>query len=535
MNFDRKGLQIASELGIDQVLLNIREKFGTDSLGPKVSVANDITSFELKEEDRKGDVLLPPIEGGHVGNIQRAGILAHAFRSRGYRPIMYLCNNDLNLCHPRGKNRDDRSQCALCHFKGNKHLQAFGIDHISFEEVLPKNYQPPEVSEYDDLRAVEYKNVPVADFVTGSARRLLKQYRLDLEDPSVRSLYERLLESSMKLVDLTLETMSQFEVECVLSNHHAYVYGGTILSTADQNDIPSYCYGGTSRDNTVCFGQTSTRTSSMYDTDEEFVRSRLDEPLSNEEGDTADSLMRARRTGEDRFEKFPKESDSSFSTADSTLNVGIFTNLVWDASIVGAQPLFEDYFRWISETIETLKDVDGVEVILKTHPAEALRGTNESVYDWIHEEYQPLPSNLSVVEPNTDFDPYDMMEALDAGIVYNSTVGMEMAYYGKPVIVAGATHYRGYGFTYDSESIEQYRSLLESIDDLECTDEMEELARRYVYFYLYEKHIPVPGASKIPGKDEYPHVQHSDIGPGAEQFDNLVRSVIEGRPVVRPE
>jgi hypothetical protein len=55
---------------------------------------------------------------------------------------------------------------------------------------------------------------------------------------------------------------------------------------------------------------------------------------------------------------------------------------------------------------------------------------------------------------------YDLVEVADLGLVYTTTVGMEMAMCGVPVIVSGQTHYRGRGFTYDPDSWVSYFKLL---------------------------------------------------------------------------
>jgi hypothetical protein len=84
------------------------------------------------------------------------------------------------------------------------------------------------------------------------------------------------------------------------------------------------------------------------------------------------------------------------------------------------------------------------------------------------------------------------MSDLDAGIVYNSTVGLEMAYEGIPVIVAGNTHYRGHGITFDPVDRRGYFEKIDSVDDLSVSPEMEERSRRYAHYLFVTKHIEFP-------------------------------------------
>ena len=47
---------------------------------------------------------------------------------------------------------------------------------------------------------------------------------------------------------------------------------------------------------------------------------------------------------------------------------------------------------------------------------------------------------------------HDLVETAGLGLVYTTTVGLEMAMSGVPVIVIGQTHYRGKGFSLDPDS-----------------------------------------------------------------------------------
>ncbi len=75
------------------------------------------------------------------------------------------------------------------------------------------------------------------------------------------------------------------------------------------------------------------------------------------------------------------------------------------------------------------------------------------------------------------------------GIVYNGTIGLEMALHKLPVIVAGITHYGDLGFTNDVLSKEKYNDIL-SKKLPKLTDEKIQLARAYGYFYFIKSFIP---------------------------------------------
>jgi capsule polysaccharide export protein KpsC/LpsZ len=213
--------------------------------------------------------------------------------------------------------------------------------------------------------------------------------------------------------------------------------------------------------------------------------------------------------------------------------VGMFTNLIWDASLEIEEAPFPDVFDWIGRTIELLSGRTDLELVIKTHPAEAMLGTNERVDEWIQEQYAPLPDNVRLLSPEADVNTYQLIKDLDAGIVYNSTVGLEMALEGRPVVVGGDTHYRDLGFTIDAEDPEDYADILSSVTDLRCTDEMRTRARRYGYLLFVRKHFPIFSY----GSDDrsLPPVEHEDIAPGASNFDTIVERIVDGDPVLQSQ
>ena len=101
-----------------------------------------------------------------------------------------------------------------------------------------------------------------------------------------------------------------------------------------------------------------------------------------------------------------------------------------------------------------------------------------------------------VVPPESEINTYDLIELAHVGLVYTTTVGMEMAMSGIPVIVSGMTHYRDKGFTYDPETTSEY---LTTIDQAlrrpigeKISQEKVELAWNYAYRFFFEYPHPFP-------------------------------------------
>ena len=70
-----------------------------------------------------------------------------------------------------------------------------------------------------------------------------------------------------------------------------------------------------------------------------------------------------------------------------------------------------------------------------------------------------------MIGPQEKVNTYDLVEVADVGLVYTTTVGLEMALQGLPVIVSGMTHYRGRGFTLDPDSWVRFYKTIGSVLD----------------------------------------------------------------------
>jgi hypothetical protein len=115
------------------------------------------------------------------------------------------------------------------------------------------------------------------------------------------------------------------------------------------------------------------------------------------------------------------------------------------------------------------------------------------------------PAHIKVIPPEAQVNTYDLVELAQAGLVYTTTLGLEMAMDGLPVVVAGQVHYRGRGFTHDPASWQAYFALLEQMvaapEGLRPTPEQVEQARRYAYHFFFTYPRPFPWHILFFGED----------------------------------
>jgi hypothetical protein len=310
-------------------------------------------------------------------------------------------------------------------------------------------------------------------------------------------------------------------------HNESYVDQGVFGAVARECDVPAYSHMSGYRNNRILVGKLSAGEAQPQFTPGTYLRPILDRPLSKEQIERIDSIMETRfQTGRDDSDSIPyvftPSTDKSISDSrieDDNTVVGMFTNLVWDASLEAEGGVFQDPFEWIRSTLEWASQASDVTLVLRTHPAEHTRRTNESVSEWVKSTID-VTDNILVLEPDSDVNTYELMNDLDAGIVFNSTTGIEMAYQGIPVVVAGETHYRNTGATFDPETTEEYDRFLDHIGQLNMSDHMLTRARRYAHFLFCRKHIELP----LHRREQL----HDTLSPGRESIDSLVDAVVTG-------
>jgi capsule polysaccharide export protein KpsC/LpsZ len=346
----------------------------------------------------------------------------------------------------------------------------------------------------------------------------------------------RYLKSGLKLTDVCEQLFSKADIKATIVVEDPYIHGGVPLAVAEKHGVPGYSQVKGYRDQTIVFGRQRNRNSLPMFSDYNLAKEFMTTPLTDEQVDWTENEMKKRASGEDAVYSYSARTDRSIKNNGDEVAVGMFTNLIWDASLeIGDQDVpFLDVLNWIKSTIDYLSGNADVQLVIKTHPAEKAHGTNQAVSQWIKQQYQPLPRNVNIIEPETNVNTYELIKDLDIGIVYNSTVGFEMAYEGTPVIVAGDTHYRGLGFTIDPDTIVEYNELLEEPDEVVAPERASELARRYAYFLFARKHIEFPfyTTDETTFDFELLPATHNSIKPGNENFDMIVEKMVSGDPIV---
>jgi hypothetical protein len=212
-------------------------------------------------------------------------------------------------------------------------------------------------------------------------------------------------------------------------------------------------------------------------------------------------------------------------------------NVVWDLAALNKQVVFLNMNEWIIETIKWFKLRPEFQLIIKPHPVEtapSIPKTNETVESIIKSEFRALPQNIILLHSNSSMTSEEIrqMQNIKGVIVHTSTVGFEYPAHGFIAITTGRAPYRGFGFTIDPLTKDEYYSSLSSVlDSTEAILEEStvELARKFIKFYHFHYYSKIDAfeGNPISLSKDFNKVINSNEGA----FSYILDKIISGREI----
>jgi hypothetical protein len=174
---------------------------------------------------------------------------------------------------------------------------------------------------------------------------------------------------------------------------------------------------------------------------------------------------------------------------DSRPVVLLATNVLGDSLTLGRHIFASSMAEWIERTVGFFSTRPSIQLVVRIHPGERIT-KGRSMMEVVERAAPGRPEHIRVIGPTDATNTYDLMGLASVGLAYTTTVGMEMAMRGVPVVVAGDTHYRGRGFTTDPSSWEEYFAVLADMLQDPARFRLDparlELAWNYAYRFFFE-------------------------------------------------
>lgn len=509
-------------------------------------------------EPRTGRILIATGAGGHLTSMTLESALGVALAQRGGNIDFLLCDGQLKACMMCEINwyhdveefarAGPRDRCGQCHSPASRMLESAGFEPKFFSAYLLESERKEAAAlaatlSERELSSYSIGGVQIGEHASAGALRFFARARLDGEQEA-QIILRRYFESALLTYHAAQRLLATGHYEVVVLNHGIYVPQGIIAETARALGIRVVTWHLAYRKN--CF---------IFNHEETYHHGLLSEPATawedmswNEScARTIEDYLDSRKIGREdwiKFHRAPKfgiENLKMQTGMDFTKPViGLLTNVAWDAQLHYRTNAFPDMMDWVFKTIDYFAARPDLQLLIRVHPAE-ITGTvpsRQRVVDEISARYKTLPTNVSVIPPESRLSTYEAMARCNAVLIYGTKMGVELSATGLPVIVAGEAWIRGKGVTYDAGSEGEYFELLDRLPLDSRVDEVKrQRALKYAYHFFFRRMIPLSFMRHSRGWPPFRvHIDGlQDLAPGASPgLDVICEGIMKGTPFIYP-
>jgi len=451
---------------------------------------------------------------------------ARFLMSKGAKVRFVLCQGTLNGCISHNVLNDDSkvenvknwpSACSQCYYTGQTFLEHSRMPHysmnrwISTEDRLKFKTQSETIN-IEDIEQYKLYDIPVGDIaITGVFRyfRSLETGRnidLSKNNPYLERIMREYFYSSLVSTHTSQKSFDEVQPQRVFMLRGVYPLWGPAVYTAIKRNIPVTCWGyGYNKESVFMRTLTSDDFEQIHTPNKKHWLKIKNDKISEEENLCLDMYMTNRINNISKSNTCQGNIFPSTSELRQELNITpnkqiwlICSHCNWDWDIYEEKKIiFRDPVEWLIKTVEiAIKNTD-VEWILRTHPAENMHNTRLLCRDILLQKFGSMPPHIKLITCGNNkndkdcISTYSLFPLVNGCVTMQSTVGYEMALFGKSVVLGDHGFYGNKGFTHNAKTMTEYCNFLNNIETIEpISVEQIELAKRYVYDFIFFRQIP---------------------------------------------
>jgi len=203
---------------------------------------------------------------------------------------------------------------------------------------------------------------------------------------------------------------------------------------------------------------------------------------------------------------------------------------------------FTSQREWIARTIEYVRANPQLDLVIRVHPntgSKRSTGANRKQLEEMRSLRDNLPANVRLIDPEEEISSYSLMDIAAVGLVWVSTVGLEMACKGKAIVLAAGNYVHGTSFVTSIADPDRYEDTLAPLLDLApdaVSATTRRLALRFAYGLFFRVGIDFPLVRMTTPRDsELAYHSLEALEPGRDAaLDRCARILLEGEPTCAP-
>ncbi len=411
------------------------------------------------------------------------------------------------------------------------------------QEERDSIYQWVKALNPSEFPGATFNGLPLGQWVQSSIIAYFRKYPPDLENWHVASIYGRFLQSAAIVATALHRYLEQNKVDAALLFNGRQSIVRVALEIFRKNGIRVLTHERAEfrrghinlKPNAHCMS---------LDPFIAFWADWAEIPLTQSQLEATHRWITERQTGVNLAWIQFNRSFERDHTLRSRMGVGpdqrlwvLFTSSTDEtAGDPGLKGPFDSQHEWIRAVIKWVSAHSGVQLVIKVHPnlgGNIYIGAATHELRFYQELESSLPPNVKIVFPEESINAYTLAEEADAGLTFGSTIGLEMAMLGKPVLLASRALYEDCSKILTVRSKESLAGTLEQCLRAESDPEIQRAAFRLAYRYVFQFEMEF-SALKVTGiYDAIPRENDlSELGPGNDAtLDRISAHLVHGTPL----
>lgn len=483
----------------------------------------------------------------------RHSTILHGLHLRGARTLMVLCDGLMTECdlyQPSKGNAGKRTgqSCSRCQAESAFVTAKQGLNYLWLGRWLDPDVLERVTAwarEVEDPTEAVFNAWQLGKWVRSSVHSHYRTDSLTLDDPEVDAVYRRYLISGAIIASAFDALLSHEQPDALLLFNGRMAPTRIALELARQHGVRTITEErgfapGHMRlvENTHCLDPNP-----FYDLCEQW----RDTPLSSDELKSLKELLDNHLKGEGfEMDLFAAPAAGVDQVAQRlTLNKTKKYAVLFTSSTdepqgqPEARGVFNHQHDWVRSTIAYFSNRPDWNMIIRTHPNSGGKrsvGTNSQELEFITDLTADLPDNVHVVLPEDDVSSFDLMKLAHCGLIWHSSVGIEMAAMGRPVLRAGNYWFRDADFMQSPADENAYAecvdALLNTAEQGLSTNQVIS-AWRFTYCWFFRQSIPFPLVRQPDwARGEHDYESLDALQPGRdESLDRVCSIFLDDGPV----
>lgn len=160
-------------------------------------------------------------------------------------------------------------------------------------------------------------------------------------------------------------------------------------------------------------------------------------------------------------------------------------NVEWDSAALGRHRAFSNTYDWVTTTVAAVLDADGGPIVVRQHPSERRPSQRSqlNMAEALRERFG-ADQRCRFVAADEPVNTYDLVRSATLVLPFVSTIAIEAAAIGKPVLISGSCYYDALGIVHSARTRDEYLDLLGQGLRGELAQLPDQSDRAWIAFYV---------------------------------------------------